>query len=77
MNNHTQLNLSDFEDAIKESETFNNFENFKKGIVLKRKNIERLYDYYQQSCRFSIDYLRKNPNIFRTDVALINEIINR
>jgi|Laugrespbdmm15dd_1035085.scaffolds.fasta_scaffold99109_2 hypothetical protein len=74
---HTQLNLNDFQTAVKESDTFKNFETFKKGIVLKRKNIDRLYDYYQQACRYGTDYLKGNPNIFRSDFALISEIIEK
>ena len=77
MSNHAQLNLNDFQDAIKETETFNNFENFKKGIVINHKNMIRLHDYYQQACRYGIEYLKQNPNLFRTDVALINEILQK
>ena len=70
-----QLSLIDFQVAIKETETFNNFENFKKGIVIKHKNILRLHDYYQQACRNGIWYIKQNPNISISDAALINEII--
>lgn len=74
---HTQLNLNQFKKEIEESEVFKQFEPFKKGIVLKRKNIERLYDYYQQSCRYSIDYLKQNPNLFQSDVKIIAEILKK
>jgi len=74
---HTQLNQIDFAIAVKETETFKNFETFKKGIVSKRKNTDRLHDYYQQAIKYGIEYLRQNPNIFINDVAIINEIINK
>lgn len=74
---HTTLTKSDFATAIKETETFAGFPKFKKGIVTAHKNIERLYDYYLQACRYGIGYLKQNPNIFANDVAMINEIINK
>ncbi len=74
---HTALNLLDFQQAVKETETFKNFETFKKGIVIKRKNIERLHDYYQQACRNGIDYLKQNPNIFGNEVNIIEEIMQK
>lgn len=74
---HSQLNLIAFKEATKDTETFKKFETFKKGIFLKLKNIEKLYDYYQQANRLGIDYLKQNPNIFANDVAIIDEIINK
>ena len=74
---HTQLSQIDFALAIKETETFKNFETFKKGIVMKRKNTDRLHDYYQQAVRHGIDYLKQNPNIFGNEVAIIEEILNK
>ena len=68
---HTQLTILDFQIAVKETETF------KKGIVIKNKNIARLHDYYQQACRNGIDYLRQNPNIFGNEVNIIEEILNK
>lgn len=74
---HTQLTILDFQTAVKETETFKGFETFKKGIVIKNKNIARLHDYYQQACRNGIDYLRQNPNIFGNEVNIIEEILNK
>ena len=68
---HTQLTILDFQIAVKETETF------KKGIVIKNKNIARLHDYYQQACRNGIDYLRQNPNIFGNEVNIPEEILNK
>ena len=77
MINHTQLTKLDFASAMKETKTFAGFPKFKKGIVVANKNIERLYDYYLQACRWGIECLKKNPNIFANDVAMINEVINK
>jgi len=74
---HTTLTKSDFATAMKETETFAGFPKFKKGIVTAHKNIERLYDYYLQACRYSIGYLKQNPNIFSNDVKMIEEVINK
>lgn len=74
---HTALTKSDFATAMKETETFAGFPKFKKGIVTAHKNIERLYDYYLQACRYGIGYLKQNPNIFSSDVKMIEEIINK
>jgi hypothetical protein len=70
-----QLNFNDFQKKVKLTETFKNFETFKKNIVINHKNMLRLHDYYQQGCKYGVQYLKQNPNLFRTDVALINEII--
>jgi transposase-like protein len=72
---HTALNKLDFASAIKETKTFGSFPKFKKGIVVTNKNIERLYDYYLQACRYKIGYLKQNPNIFSNDVLMIEEVI--
>lgn len=74
---HTSLNLLDFQQAIKETETFKNFETFKKGIVIKRKNAERLHDYYQQAVRNGLPYIQQNPNVFGSEVKLISEIMQK
>jgi hypothetical protein len=74
---HTALNKLDFASAMKETKTFGSFPKFKKGIVVAHKNIERLYDYYLQACRYGIDYLKQNPNIFANDVIMINEILSK
>jgi len=74
---HTTLNKSDFDTAIKETETFAGFPKFKKGIVTAHKNVERLYDYYLQACRWGVGYIKQNPNIYSNDVKMIEEIINK
>lgn len=76
MNNHTQLTEIQFSEALKQTGTYKGFPNFKQSIVTRRHNVLRLFNYYQQACRYSIDYLKQNQNITITDVALINDIIN-
>lgn len=73
---HTQLNQIAFVNAIKNTKTFNQFEKFKQGIVIRNANIVKLHDYYGQACRLGIDYLKQNQNIFANDVKMIEEIIN-
>ena len=68
-------NERDFVIAIKNCDTFNNFEKFKQGIILKHANIINLYDKYQQAYRYGIDYLKQNPNILASEVKLINDVL--
>ena len=74
---HTKLTKADFANAIKETDTFATFPKFKKGIVTAHKNIERLYDYYLQACRWGTAYIKQNPNIFISDFKIIEEIIEK
>ena len=68
-------NERDFVIAIKNCDTFKKFEKFKQGIILKRANIIKLYDKYQQAYRYGIEYLKQNPNILQSDVKLINDVL--
>lgn len=73
---HTQLNKIAFTEAVKNTPTFKSFPKFKQGLVAKRANITILFDRYCQACRYGIDYLRQNPNIFANDVNMINDVLN-
>lgn len=73
---HTQLNKSDLPNAIKNTETYRGFERFKQGLTLKPQNVTRIYDYYAQSCRYGIEYIKQNQNVFANEVKIIQEIIN-
>jgi len=73
---HVQLNKSDMLSAIKNTKTYQGFERFKQGLTLKIQNIDRLHGYYQQACKYGVDYLRQNPNLFANEVSIIEEIIN-
>ncbi len=69
-------NEQQFREALKQTQTFKSFEKFKQGITLKRSNVIKLYEKYQQAHRYGIDYLKQNQNILATDVKLIDEVIN-
>lgn len=68
------MNERDFKIAVENSKTFADFELFKKDLVLKRRNLEHLYDLYGQASRLGLDYLKQNQNITRSDFALIQEL---
>lgn len=68
-------NEKEFKESIKETKTFKDFPKFKQDLVLKRHSIIKLYDKYQQACRYGIDYLKQNSNILESDVKLINDIL--
>lgn len=69
-------NEYDFTIALKNTKTFKSFETFKQGLVLKRSNIIKLYDKYQQAHRYGIEYLKQNPNILISEVNLIDDVLN-
>lgn len=75
MKAHIQLNETDFAEAVKNSDTFKNFEQFKKNLIVKRNPMIILYVKYCQACRYGIDYIKQNPNIMASDIAIIKEII--
>jgi hypothetical protein len=65
----------DFTQAIKQTDSFKDYDKFKQDLTLKRQNIIKLYDKYQQACRYGIGYLKQNPNILANDVKLIDEVL--
>ncbi len=71
-----QLSEIEFSEAIKRTPTYKGFEKFKQGLVSKRANIMKLFDKYQQACKFGSDYLRQNPNIFANDIKMIEDVLN-
>lgn len=68
------MSEQDIRSAIQNTETFKNFPIFKQGIVLKRKNIERLFDLYGQASRLGLPYLKQNPNISVSEFNLISDL---
>lgn len=62
--------------ALKSTKTFNQFDHFKQLLVIKSKNVNRLYDYFLQSNRYGLDYLKSNNNLVSSDYKLIEEITN-
>jgi len=64
-----------FKELILQTEVFNKYETFKKNITLKRQNIKRLKDLFNQAERYGIDYLKQNGNLMSSDVKLIENIL--
>lgn len=73
---HIQLNIDDFKEAIKTSQTFINIGNteFQK-LYFKQKNLDAFYENYRQGCRYGIQYLRLKPYLQSRDVKIISEIL--
>lgn len=69
-------NEKEFKASIKETKTYKDFPKFKQDLVLKTPSIAKLYDKYQQACRYGIDYLKQNPNLLESEVKLINDVID-
>lgn len=66
----------DFKTAVKESKLFKEKAIFSQNIILKYR-IPALYGYYLQAKKYGIEYLKGNPNILRSEVELINCVINK
>lgn len=64
-----------FNKEIKKTATFKNFLPFKQKISGSKQASDRLHDYYKQAILFGINYLRQNPNLFVSDVNLIEDVI--
>jgi phosphomevalonate kinase len=71
-----QLSEIEFSEAIKRTPTYKGFEQFKQGLVSKRANIMKLFDKYQQACKFGIEYIQQNPNLYANDVNMIEDVLN-
>lgn len=70
------MNRQDLITAIKESKAYAGYENFKKPLVLKPRNIDHLHDLYGQATRLGIAYIKQNPNTMKADLVLLEEIFN-
>lgn len=64
-----------FKALILQTEVFQQYENFKKNITLKRTNVQRLKSLYMQAEKYGIEYLKQNPNLMQSDVKLIENIL--
>lgn len=71
-----QLTEIQFAEALRQTKTYKGLENFQQSIVIRRPNVQKLYIYYQQACRYKIDYLKQNPSVYGREVNLINDVIN-
>jgi len=73
---HTQLNIFQFTEAVKNTTPYlKEKAGGLRNLMTSKKNVERMYIYYQQACRYSVDYLKQNPNISGRDILMINEIL--
>lgn len=73
---HTQLNLYDFKEAVKNTNTFIKIGNTSiQNIYFKQKVLDSLYENYRQAIRNGIEYLRLKPYLQSRDVKIINEIL--
>ncbi len=68
-------NEKEFKQAIAETKTYKEFPKFKQDLVLKRPNLLKLYDKYQQGIRYGVDYLKQNPNLLENNVKLIADVL--
>lgn len=64
-----------FKALILQTEVFQQYENFKKNITLKRTNVQRLKSLYMQAEKYGIEYLKQNPKLMQSDVKLIENIL--
>lgn len=69
------MNIQQLRTAIENSQSYAQAANFKKTLLLKKKNVEHLHDLYGQASRLGIDYLAQNQNITLSDFGLIKELI--
>lgn len=69
------MNIQQLRTAIEQSKSYAGAPNFKKTLLLKKKNVEHLHDLYGQASRLGIDYLAQNQNITLSDFGLIKELI--
>ena len=69
------MNDQQFRQLIEASEVFKNFPVFKQRLILNHLNLARLKDYHHQAEKYGIGYLKQNPNLSISDVALIDSLI--
>ena len=73
---HTQLNLYDFKEAVKNTDTFIKIGNTSiQSLYFKQKVLDALYENYRQAIRNGIEYLKQKPMLQSRDVKIINEIL--
>lgn len=73
---HTQLNLNDFKEAVKNTDTFIKIGNTSiQSLYFKQKVLDAMYENYRQGIRYGIEYLRLKPYLQSRDVRIIAEIL--
>jgi len=70
---HTQLTIHQFTEAVKNTSPYlKEKAGGLRNLMTSKKNIDRMYEYYRQSCRYTIEYIRQNPNISGRDILMIS-----
>lgn len=73
---HTQLTVHQFTEAVKNTTPYlKEKAGGLRSLMTSKKNIDRMYEYYRQACRYSLQYIRQNPNVPSRDLLMIKEII--
>jgi len=75
---HTQLNIHQFTEAVKNTTPYlKEKAGGLRSLMTAKKNIDRMYNYYGQAHRheMGIGYLKQNPNISGRDIVMIDEIL--
>jgi len=75
---HTQLNIYQFTEAVKNTSPYlKEKAGGLRSLMISKKNIDRIYNYYGQAHRheMGIGYLKHNPNISGRDIVMIDEIL--
>ena len=75
---HTQLDIHQFTEAVKSTTPYTKEKaGGLRSLMTSRKNIERMFEYYRQACRYELQYLKQNPNISGRDILMISEILEK
>jgi len=75
---HTQLNVFQFTEAVKNTTPYlKEKAGGLRNLMTSKRNVERMYIYYQQACRYSIAYIKQNPNISGRDILMIEQILEK
>ena len=69
------MNEIDFIKLVKETKTYEDFQNFKKTLVVKMYKIRQLVRFYNQSKMYGLDYIKQNQNIMQSDFSIISDIL--
>jgi len=75
---HSQLTIHQFTEAVKNTSPYlREKAGGLRSLMTSRKNIERMFEYYRQACRYDIAYIKQNPNISGRDLVMIAEILDK
>ena len=75
---HTQLTIHQFTEAVKNTSPYlKEKAGGLRSLMTSRKNIDRMFEYYRQACRYDIAYIKQNPNVPPRDLVMITEILEK